>query len=55
LADGTVRTGALLRAADDAHRRAIGESLDARLEEWRRGDRYVVPAPVKIASGRKPD
>jgi hypothetical protein len=33
LADGTVRTGALLRAADDAHRRAIGESLDARLEE----------------------
>ena len=34
---------------------AIGESLDARLEEWRRGDRYLVPAPVTIASGRKPD
>ena len=55
LADGTVRTGALLRVADDAQRRAIGESLDARLEEWRRGDRYLVPAPVTIASGRKPD
>jgi SAM-dependent methyltransferase len=55
LADGTVRTGALLRAADDTQRRAIRESLDARLEEWRRGDRYVVPAPVKIASARKPD
>ena len=55
LADGTVRTGAFLRAADEAQRRAIGESLDARLEEWRRGDRYLVPAPVTIASGRKPD
>lgn len=53
LADGTVRTGALLRAADDTQRRAIGGSLDQRLEEWRRGDRYVVPAPVKIASARK--
>jgi SAM-dependent methyltransferase len=49
LADGTVRTGALLRAADAAQRSAIRNSLDARLEEWRRGDRYVVPAPVKIA------
>jgi hypothetical protein len=55
LADGTVRTGALLRAADDAQRRAIGEALDERLEEWRRGDRYLVPAAVKIASGMKPD
>ena len=55
LADGTVRTGALLRAADDAQRWAIRESLDARLEEWRRGERFVVPAPMKIASGTKPD
>ena len=55
LADGTVRTGALLRAADDAQRHAIRESLNARLEAWRRADGYVVPAPVKIASGRKPD
>jgi ubiquinone/menaquinone biosynthesis C-methylase UbiE len=55
LADGTVRTGALLRAADDTQRRAIQECLDTRLEEWRRGDRYLVPAPVKIASGRKSD
>jgi ubiquinone/menaquinone biosynthesis C-methylase UbiE len=54
LADGTVRTGALLRAADDAHRRTILASLEARLEQWRRDDQYVVPASVKIASGRKP-
>ena len=54
LADGTVRTGALLRAARDEQRRAIRESLAARLEEWRRGDRYVVPAPVRIASATKP-
>lgn len=54
LADGTVRTGALVRAADEAQRRTLRQSLDARLEEWRRGDGYVVPAPVKLASGRKP-
>ena len=45
----------LSQIIDEAQRRAIGESLDARLEEWRRGDRYLVPAPVTIASGRKPD
>ncbi|HEY7454176.1 MAG TPA: methyltransferase domain-containing protein [Thermoleophilaceae bacterium] len=55
LADGTVRTGALLRAADDAQRGAIRESLETRLEEWRRGDAYLIPAPVKIARGRKLD
>jgi SAM-dependent methyltransferase len=55
LADGTVRTGALLRAADEAKRHVVRESLEARLDQWRRGDRYLVPAPVKIASGRKPD
>ena len=55
LSDGTVRTGALIRAADDIQRRAMRKSLDARLEEWRRGDRCVVPAPVKIACGRRPD
>ena len=54
LADGTVRTGALLRAADDAQRRLIRESLDAKLAEWRRGDRSLVPAPVVIASAKKP-
>jgi ubiquinone/menaquinone biosynthesis C-methylase UbiE len=55
LADGTVRTGALLRAADETKRHVIRESLEARLDKWRRGDGYVVPAPVKLASGRKPD
>lgn len=55
LAEGTVRTGALLRAADDSQRRRIREHLDARLAPWRRGARYAVPAPVKIASGKKPD
>jgi SAM-dependent methyltransferase len=55
LAEGTVRTGALLRAADVAQRRRILECLDARLAPWRRGDRYAVPASVKIASGRNLD
>ena len=53
LAEGTVRTGALVRAADDAQLRRVHESLAARLEPWRRGDSYVVPASVRIASGRK--
>jgi SAM-dependent methyltransferase len=55
LAEGTVRTGALLRAADDSQRRSIRTSLESRLAAWRRGDRYVIPASVKIASGKKPD
>lgn len=55
LADGTVRTGALLRAADDAQRLVVRESLEARLDQWRRGAGYLVPAAVKIASGRRFD
>jgi SAM-dependent methyltransferase len=54
LADGTVRTGALVRAADDASRERVLESLDARLEPWRHDDWYVVPASVKIATGATP-
>jgi SAM-dependent methyltransferase len=54
LAEGTVRTGALLRAADDAQRDAIRASLAARLEPWRRGDAYAIPAPVTLASATKP-
>jgi hypothetical protein len=53
LADGTVRTGALLRAADDSQRRRILASLEARLQPWQRGDGYAVPASVRIASGTK--
>jgi len=55
LAEGTVRTGALLRAANDSQLGRVRESLEARLESWRREDCYAVPAPVKIASGRNPD
>jgi SAM-dependent methyltransferase len=54
LTDGTVRTGALLRAADDTQRDTIRASLDARLEPWRRGDGYAIPAPVVLASATKP-
>jgi SAM-dependent methyltransferase len=53
LSDGTVRTGALLRAADDSQGRRIRESLEARLAPWRRHETYVVPASVKIASGTR--
>jgi ubiquinone/menaquinone biosynthesis C-methylase UbiE len=55
LAEGTVRTGALLRAADDSQRRQIRASLEARLEPWRRDDGYAIPAAVKIVSGTRPD
>jgi SAM-dependent methyltransferase len=54
LTEGTVRTGALVRAADDAQLRRVRESLAARLQPWSRGDVYVVPASVTIASGRQP-
>ena len=54
LAEGTVRVGAALRAADDQQRDRMRESLDERLTEWRRGDGFAVPAPMKLASGAKP-
>jgi SAM-dependent methyltransferase len=54
LADGTVRTGALVRAADEEQRVRMRESLESLLAPWRRGDAFVVPAQVKIAHGRKP-
>jgi SAM-dependent methyltransferase len=53
LVEGTVRTGALLRAADESQRARIHEGLEARLGPWSRGDGYAVPASVKIASGQK--
>jgi SAM-dependent methyltransferase len=55
LVDGTVRTGALLRAADDARSERVRTSLTSRLEQWRRGDSYAVPASMTIATGRKPE
>ena len=54
LADGTVRTGALVRAADESQRSRIRAALEERLTPWRSGEGYTVPAPVKIARGRKP-
>ena len=54
LVEGTVRTAALLRAADDRQSGRVRESLETRIAPWRRGDSFVVPASVKIASGRKP-
>jgi hypothetical protein len=54
LVDGTVRTGALLRAANEAQSVVIRKSLEVRLEPWQRGEAYAVPASIKIASGRKP-
>lgn len=54
LAEGTVRTGALVRAADNAQRERAREALENRLEPWRRGEEFVVPAAIKIARGRKP-
>jgi SAM-dependent methyltransferase len=53
LAEGTVRTGALVRAADAAGRDRLLEAVQARLEPFRRGESYVVPASVRIASGAK--
>jgi ubiquinone/menaquinone biosynthesis C-methylase UbiE len=54
LAEGTVRVGAALRAADDAQRERMRESLEEQLTEWRRGSGFVIPAPMKLASGAKP-
>ena len=54
LAEGTVRVGAALRAADDAQRDRMREALVERLLEWRHGSGFAVPAPMKLASGTKP-
>ena len=54
LAEGTVRTGAALRAADDAQRDRMRDALEERLAEWRRGPGFVLPSPMKLASGTKP-
>jgi ubiquinone/menaquinone biosynthesis C-methylase UbiE len=54
LAVGTVRTGAALRAADDAQRDRMRDALEERLAVWRRGSGFVLPSPMKLASGTKP-
>ncbi len=54
LAEGTVRVGAALRAADAAQRDRMRESLEERLGDWRRGSGFGIPAPMKLASGAKP-
>jgi hypothetical protein len=52
--EATVRMGALLRAGDDSQRARMRDSLEQRIAPWRRGDRYDVPAPMRIAAGTKP-
>lgn len=54
VAEATVRMGALLRAGDDSQRARMRESLAPRIAPWRRGDRYAVPASMKIGAGTKP-
>jgi hypothetical protein len=54
IGEGTVRMAALLRTADEAQRAKMRASLERRLEPWRSGDGYAVPALVKIAAGTKP-
>ena len=54
LAEGTVRTGAALRAADDAQRDRMRDALEERLAKWQRGPGFVLPSPMKLASGTKP-
>jgi hypothetical protein len=54
VAEATVRMGALLREGDDSQRARMRDSLEQRIAPWRRGDRYAVPAPMKIAAGVKP-
>jgi len=54
VAEATVRMGALLRAGDDSQRARMRESLEQRIDPWRHGDGYEVPAPMKIAAGTKP-
>jgi ubiquinone/menaquinone biosynthesis C-methylase UbiE len=53
LEDGTVRTRALVRAADGAQRNRVRQALEAQFEPWRRGNTYLIPLPVKIAGGTK--
>jgi ubiquinone/menaquinone biosynthesis C-methylase UbiE len=54
LAEGTVRVGAALRAADETQRELMRTALEERLADWRRGDGYAIPAPMKLANGTKP-
>ena len=54
VAEATVRMGALLREGDVSQRGRVRESLEQRIDPWRRGDGYAVPASMKIAAGTKP-
>jgi hypothetical protein len=54
VAEATVRMGALLRDGDISQRGRVRESLEQRIDPWRRGDGYAVPASMKIAAGTKP-
>jgi SAM-dependent methyltransferase len=51
--EGTVRTSALLRAADEQQRESIRAELEARLEPFRTDDGFLVPVSVKIGAARR--
>lgn len=54
LAEGTVRAGALLRAQPPDRLARIRAEFIARAEQFRVGDRLVIPTSYLLASGRKP-
>jgi SAM-dependent methyltransferase len=51
MAEGTVRTRALLRLQSEETRRAIRRELDRALEPYRAGGGFDVPVSIKLASG----
>lgn len=51
--EGTVRVGGMLRAATTQQRDRIRVQVEGALSSYRRGDSYLVSAPVEIASGGK--
>lgn len=51
---GTVRASATLRAQTPASLAAIRQALREIIEQYRQGDRYVVPMPAVLATAVKP-
>lgn len=54
LSEGTVRAAALLRAQPPERLDRIRAEFSARAEQFRVGDRLVIPTSYLLASGRKP-
>ena len=51
---GTVRMSALVLGQPEETQQRIREAFDRRMEEFREAGGFVLPASVKLASGRKP-